>query len=72
MINWQIVVLNLRRARGSLSEVAKETRLDLTHLQRLARGEVAEPRFNSGMKLLDAHEKHCRDRHTLERIGANP
>jgi hypothetical protein len=69
MINWQQVVLNLRSACGSLQAVHEQTGVDWAHLGRLARAEVNEPRFNSGVKLLDLHEKHCRALHTLEHIG---
>lgn len=69
MLNWQRIVLNLRRECGSLAAVARETGLDWQHLERLSLGEVAEPRFNSGVKLLDLHEKKCRAQHSLEHIG---
>lgn len=69
MINWQRIVLNLRNACGSLHAVARESGLDWKHLENISLGHVAEPRFNSGLKLLDLHEKKCRDRHTLEHIG---
>lgn len=69
MIDWQRVVLNLRTHYKPLTQVAAETGMDWKHLNRLASGDVAEPRFNSGLKLLDLHEKHCRRFHTLEVIG---
>ena len=64
MIDWQKVVLNLRNHYGPLSRIGRELSIKDTHLRRLARGEVAEPRFNSGVKLLDLHydvmgERHC-------------
>lgn len=68
MIDWQKVCLNLRRYK-SLSTVARELGVDDRHLQRLARGEVSEPRFNTGVKLLDLHFEKCSDRHTLDVIG---
>jgi hypothetical protein len=67
-IDWQKVCLNLRRHR-SLWRIAREIGADGDHLNRLARGEVQQPRFNTGIKLLDLHEKYCRDRHSLEYIG---
>lgn len=67
-INWQQVVLNLR-GQQPLSQVAKALGIDERHLQRLALGDVTEPRFNTGLLILDLHEKQCRDRHTLEHIG---
>jgi hypothetical protein len=69
MINWQQVILNLRSACGSIEAIHRQTGLDWKHLENLSLGNVAEPRFNSGMKLLDLHERKCRKQHTLEHIG---
>jgi hypothetical protein len=63
------VVLNLRTHYKPLSTIATEIGMDWQHLNRLARGDVAEPRFNSGLRLLNLHEKHCKHLHTLEIIG---
>jgi hypothetical protein len=63
MIDWQQVCLNLRQHHGNLHRVAKLTQLDERHLQRLARGEVKEPRFNSGVRLLDLHYDVMGERH---------
>lgn len=68
MIDWQRVCLNLRRYK-SLATVAREIGVDSRHLQRIARGEVKEPRFNTGVKLLDLHYEKCADRHNLQTIG---
>lgn len=68
MIDWQKVCLNLRRYK-SLNTVAKELGVDGAHLRRIARGEVAEPRFNTGVKLLDLHYEKFPDRHNLQTIG---
>jgi hypothetical protein len=68
-INWQTVTLNLRRHYKPLSQVAKEIGSDWKHLNRLARGEVMQPRFNTGVKLLDLHSDVCPDRHNLKGIG---
>ena len=62
MIDWQQVALNLRRYKP-LSQVAKEVGSDWRHLNRLARGEVKQPRFETGVRLLDLHLDHCGDRH---------
>lgn len=63
MIDWQRVCLNLRRHKP-LSQVAKIVGSDDRHLQRLARGEVMQPRFDTGVRLLDLHYDWCRDRHS--------
>lgn len=64
-IDWQKVTLNLRRYYKPLATVAKEIGSDWRHLNRLARGEVKQPRFNTGIKLLDLHYDHCRERHSF-------
>ena len=56
MINWQRVCLNLRRHYRPLSS-------DWRHLNRLARGEVDQPRFLTGVRLLDLHADIMGDRH---------
>ena len=63
MINWQRVAMNLSR-HMSLETAAKRTRLNADHLRRLYRGEVEEPRFNSGVRLLDLHLDVCPERHS--------
>ena len=62
MICWQQVILNLRRVK-SLHNIARSAGSNVTHLNRIARGEVAEPRFNTGVKLLDLHYDYCHERH---------
>jgi hypothetical protein len=62
MIDWQRLTLNLR-SKDTLSSFATEFGCDSMTLQRLARGDVEEPRFELGLKLLNAHldafpEKH--------------
>lgn len=68
MIDWQRVCLNLRRYK-SLNVVAKEIGVDGEHLRRIARGEVLEPRFNTGVKLLDFHYEKFPELHRLDVIG---
>ena len=63
MIDWQRLTLNLRHHYKSLWTVARELGLDGAHLNRLARGEINEPRFNSGVKLLDLHYDVMGERH---------
>lgn len=69
MIDWQMVTLNLRGRYKPLSQVAKEVGSDWRHLNRLARGEVAAPRWDTGIALLDLHLDKCPDRHKPEIIG---
>lgn len=59
MIDWQKVCLNLRRHYKPLATVAKEVGSDWRHINRLARGEVMQPRFDTGMRILDLHFDKC-------------
>ena len=68
-INWQTVTLNLRKFYKPLSQVAKEVGSDWRHLNRIARGEVEQPRFITGVKLLDLHLDKCPERHNMREIG---
>ena len=62
-IDWQQVVLDLRTHYGPLSKVAKEVGSDERHINRLARGEVDEPRFSVGVRLADLwHDARCQRR----------
>lgn len=69
MIDWQMVTLNLRTYYKPLSQVAKEVGSDWRHLNRLARGEVNAPRWDTGIALLDLHYDVCRQKHKPEFIG---
>ena len=64
MIDWMTVCNNLRQSYKPLSTIAKEIGSDWQHLNRIARGEVKQPRFDTGIKLLDLHFDKCRDRHS--------
>lgn len=62
-INWQACALNIRQAGISLARAADRCGMDQATLQRLARGEIREPRFSQGVKLLDLHLDLCGDKH---------
>ena len=62
MIDWSKVTNNLRR-RMSLAKVARQIGADPKTLQRLARGEINEPRFSVGVLLLGVHKDVCPERH---------
>lgn len=53
MIDWQLVCNLLRTHYKPLSQVAVEVGSDWRHMQRLARGEVVQPRFATGIRILD-------------------
>ena len=69
MINWQTVTLNLRTHYKPLSTVAKEVGSDWAHLNRLARGDVKEPKFSTACKILDLHLIACPKLHNLKLIS---
>ena len=62
-IDWSAVVNNIRREGLSATSAARKVGADATTLQRLARGEIKEPRFSQGLALLDLHYALCPDRH---------
>ena len=62
-IDWKKVTLNLRTHYKPLSAIAKEIGSDWAHLNRLARGDTHQPRFGTGVKLLDLHYDKCKAQH---------
>ena len=67
IINWQQLVLNLRGYR-SISTISRILCVSADHLERLSRGEVKQPKFETGMKLLDLHFEKVPHLHTQENI----
>ena len=58
MIDWQLLCLKLQNQYRPLNSIAKEVGCNWQHINRLARGETQQPRFNTGMALLDlAYDK---------------
>jgi len=51
--DWQLLCTLLRRHYKSLARVAKEIGSNDRHLRCLERGEVQQPRFATGVRLLD-------------------
>ena len=67
-IDWQRVVLNLRRRRP-LAQIAREVGLPQARLQALARGEVRQVRdWLVCVRLLDLHSDLCPERHRMEAL----
>ena len=67
MIDWSLVILLLKKHYGSMDKIAKSAGSDWQHIGRLARGETNEPRFNTGIRLLDLLAKHAPE-HECERV----
>jgi hypothetical protein len=59
LVDWQQVVLLLRRRSGLTYErIGRQCTSDHKHIGNLARGTVAEPRFSTGVHLLDMAADH--------------
>ena len=58
MIDWQRTCLLIRKHYKPLSAVAREVGSDWRVLNRLARGETLQPRFDVGVRLLDVAHDH--------------
>lgn len=56
MIDWQKIVLDLRQ-KMSCREIDKKLGRHLDYTAKIARGEIVEPRYSDGVKLLELHER---------------
>jgi len=64
MIDWQQALLNIRAKSGvSLATIARRLNTTERHLNRIARGEVEEPKFSKGIEILDMHFDLMGDKH---------
>ena len=54
-IDWAQLVLNLRRKYRHCTRLAKEMNCSPVTLGKLSRGEVSEPMFGLGVRLIDEH-----------------
>lgn len=68
LIDWQKVVLNLRTAGCTTNAIIRRANMAGSTIRHLARGEIKEPRFSQGMKLLDMHSSFCPDKHSLNNL----
>ena len=68
-LDWAKVTNNLRHAGFSCACVSRKLGCTEATLQKLARGEVCEPKFSTGVALLDLHHKHCNDKHDMETLA---
>ena len=60
LVNWQILTLKLRAVKP-LSRIAKEIGAQERHLNRLARGDVKEPRWSTAINLLNYYHDNIGD-----------
>ncbi len=58
MIDWQSLTLQLRKHYGPLGKAAMKLGKHPQWLNELARGEIREPKFSDGLKLLDFASDH--------------
>ena len=65
LVDWQMVCLKLR-SHKPLSEVAKDVNCGYQNIRRLASGDVKDPRFNTGVRLLDYYYDHIGDMEAIK------
>ena len=65
-IDWQRVMLNIRSCGVPLAQLRKYTKMDERTINRIARGEVKEPRFAQGVAILAIHQRLLPDKHREE------
>jgi len=59
LVDWQtLVLLTQRRAGLTQDRLGRAVDSDWRHIGRLARGEVREPRWGTGVRLLDLAADH--------------
>ncbi len=63
MIDWQQVILNLWGKGFSYEMIASRCGSNQQHIARIGRGECDQPKFNTGIQILDLHFDNCIDRH---------
>ena len=69
MSAFQRIVLNLRSAGLSSTAIAQRIHSTPATINHIARGEIVDPRWSTGLGLLTLHHKHCRDAHEREVYG---
>lgn len=65
-IDWQRVMLNIRSCGVPLAQLKKLTKMCDRTIQRIARGEVKEPKFAQGVAILSIHQRLCPEKHRAE------
>lgn len=65
-VDWQRVMLNIRSCGIPLAQLKKATKMDDRTIQRIARGEVKEPKFAQGVAILSIHQRLCPEKHRAE------
>ena len=68
-VDWQRVMLNIRSCGVPLAQLRKYTKMDERTINRIARGEVKEPRFAQGVAILAIHQRLLPEKHAEEIYG---
>lgn len=68
-IDFQRVILNLKRAGLSYKSISEKCGVDAQQIGHYARGEAYMPRFDKAMLLLDLHYDKCPQRHNMKDLG---
>lgn len=68
-IDWQRVVLDIRKYGLSLAQASRKIGCDESVLQRWARGDAVRMDWKLALPLLDLHYDLCPEEHRLERIA---
>lgn len=71
LLDWAPIVCRLRRVKP-LARLARELHITPEHIQRLARGEVQETAFSTGIRLLDLHRDHFPAEHSRLQLEERP
>ena len=60
MVNWQIILIQLRRNYKPLAKIAREINVRPYRLQKMARyGVKTDINYKLGAKLIELHREHC-------------
>jgi len=59
MIDFQKIILHLYGKGYRCGQISKYVGAKYKHIGDLARGDVVSPRFHTGMKIIELHNKVC-------------
>lgn len=62
MVNWKLILIQLRRNYKPLAKIAREIDVQPCRLQKMARyGVKTDISYTLGSKLIELHREHCND-----------
>lgn len=62
VIDWEKVISNLNKDL-KLEQIADDSKVPVYVIRRLKRGELLEPDFSHGLRILNLHHDHCPEQH---------